>query len=58
MNNPDRTLVHSLAWALVLKLMLLLALWALFVRPARVEVDPARVLEATGAAPAPQGEIR
>jgi hypothetical protein len=40
MTQADRRLLQHLALAVLVKLVLLTALWALFVRDARVKVDP------------------
>lgn len=43
MNPPDRTLVRKLAFVLVLKLVVLVALWWFFVNEQRVAVDGAGI---------------
>ena len=54
MNFQDRTLVRKLAFALVIKLAVLTALWWFFVRDQRVPVDvDAAASQMLGASPAP-----
>jgi multidrug resistance efflux pump len=54
MNFQDRTLVRKLATVLVIKLVVLVALWWWFVREQRVPVDTnATASQMLGASPAP-----
>ncbi|MDE1948207.1 MAG: hypothetical protein KGI35_06305 [Burkholderiales bacterium] len=58
MKSDDRRLVRHLAIAVVLKLLLLSALWWVFVRDVRVDTDAERTAKHMGVEPMPQGAPR
>ena len=55
MTRDERRLVRHLVTAVVVKLLLLTALWWLFVRDARVPVDPEQAARRIGIATHPEG---
>lgn len=52
----DRRLLRNLALAILIKLLLLTALWWMFVRDQRVQVDAATLADTFAGAPDKQGE--
>jgi len=55
MKSDDRRLIRHLAMAVVLKLLLLCALWWVFVRDAHVTIDAEQTAEHMGVGMTPQG---
>lgn len=55
MTDPDKLLLRHLVIAVLIKLALLTALWWLFVRDARVSVDPDAIVDRIGATISTQG---